>query len=115
MTLTTLGSMARIPTAHAARYLQQLCAHWKHRFRVEQNGERGIVHIPRDARDAGWPGDGLVVLAAGAVDLEVRIEASCKDQLEAIQDRRRPSSRPLRTARCVACDRMAPGGVRVIA
>lgn len=86
MTLTTLGSMTRIPTAHAARYLQQLCAHWKQRFQVELGEMRGTVRIPRDARDAGWPGDGLIVLIAGVVDLEVRIEASCEDQLEAIKD-----------------------------
>jgi hypothetical protein len=85
VTLTVLGSMTRIPTAHAARYVQQLCAHWKQRFQVELGEARGIVQIPRDARDAGWPGDGLVFLIAGVADLEVRIEASCKDQLEAIQ------------------------------
>ena len=85
MTLTVLGSMARIPSAHAARLVQQLCAHWKHRFQVELSEARGVVKIPRDARDANWPADGLIVLLAGAVDLEVRIEASCADQLEAMQ------------------------------
>ena len=85
MTLTVLGSMARIPTAHAPRYLHQLCAHWKHRFSVEQAEGRGIIQIPRDARDEAWPGDALVFLVAGVVDLEVRIEASCKAQMDAIQ------------------------------
>ncbi len=85
MTLTVLGSMTRIPTAHAARHVQQLCAHWKQRFQVELSEMRGVVRIPRDARDAGWPADGLIVLIAGVVDLEVRIEASCADQLEAMQ------------------------------
>jgi hypothetical protein len=83
--MTMLGSMTRIPTAHAARHLQQLCAHWKQRFKVELGEMRGTVRIPRDARDAGWPADGLIVLIAGVVDLEVRIEASCDDQLEAIK------------------------------
>lgn len=85
MTLTVLGCMARIPTAHATRYLQQLCAHWKQRFRVELSDARGVVRIPKDAREAAWPADGLIVLIAGVVDLEVRIEASCADQLEAMQ------------------------------
>ncbi|MBO9575437.1 MAG: DUF2218 domain-containing protein [Sphingobium sp.] len=85
MTLTVLGSMARIPTAHAPRYLHQLCAHWKQRFRVEQSDGRGIIQIPRDARDEAWPGDGLIFLIAGVVDLEVRIEASCEAQMEAIR------------------------------
>ena len=83
--MTMLGSMTRIPTAHAARHLQQLCAHWTQRFKVELGEMHGTVRIPRDARDAGWPGDGLIVLIAGVVDLEVRIEASCDDQLEAIK------------------------------
>ncbi len=85
MTLTALGSVARVPTAHAVRDLGMLCTHWAHRFQVEQSGERGTVRIPRDARGADWPGEGLVLLHAGAVDLEIRIEASCRDQLEAIQ------------------------------
>lgn len=85
MTLTVLGSVARFPTAHAARHVQQLCAHWKQRFKVEQGEARSVVQIPSDARDAGWPGDGRIVLTAGVVDLEVRIEASCVDQLEAMQ------------------------------
>ena len=85
MTLTVLGSMARIPTAHAPRYLQQLCNHWQHRFSVEQGDGRGIIQVPRDARDENWPGDALIFLVAGVVDLEVRIEASCKAQLEAVQ------------------------------
>ncbi len=62
MTLTVLGSVARVPTAHASRYLQQLCALWKQRFRVEEKDGRGIVQIPRDARGEDWPGDGLVFL-----------------------------------------------------
>jgi len=85
VTLTVLGSVARVPTAHAGRYLQQLCALWKQRFQVEENDGRGIVQIPRDARGDEWPGDGLVFLIAGVVDLEVRIEASCREQLDAIQ------------------------------
>ncbi len=85
MTLTVLGGVARVPTVHAARYVRQLCAHWRHRFRVEMSDGRATVRVPRDAREANWPGEGLILLAAGAVDLEVRIEASCKDQLDAIK------------------------------
>ncbi len=78
-------SIAHVPTAHASRYLQQLCKHWQHNFHVEFTPERGMVQIPRTARGADWPGDGLIFMVAGVVDLEVRIEASCPDQLEALK------------------------------
>ncbi len=78
-------SVAHVPTAYSSRYLQQLCKHWQHSFRVEFTPERGMIQFPFDARGAAWPGDALVFLVAGAVDLEVRIEATSPDQLAAIQ------------------------------
>ncbi len=36
---------ADVSTAHASRYLQQLCKHWSHRFQVEFNPTHGIVHL----------------------------------------------------------------------
>lgn len=36
---------ADIATAHASRYLQQLCKHWSHRLAVEFDAERGLVHM----------------------------------------------------------------------
>jgi hypothetical protein len=36
---------AEIPTAHASRYLQQLCKHWSHRFPVEFDASHGVVEM----------------------------------------------------------------------
>jgi hypothetical protein len=36
---------ATVPTAHASRYLQQLCKHWSHRFTVEFDATHGTVDL----------------------------------------------------------------------
>ena len=38
------SSQARVSTASASRYLQQVCKHWSHKFAVEFTPEKG--HIP---------------------------------------------------------------------
>ena len=38
------SSQARLPTASASGYLQQVCKHWSHKFAVEVTSEKG--HIP---------------------------------------------------------------------
>ena len=51
----TINSTASVPTAHASRYLQQLCKHWSHNLAVEFDEARGTVTFPRNARGADWP------------------------------------------------------------
>jgi uncharacterized protein len=41
-------SEARVPTASASRYLQQLCKHWSHKFQVEYTPEQGKVRFAPD-------------------------------------------------------------------
>ncbi len=36
-------SQARVSTASASRYLQQLCKHWSHKFAVEFTPEKGRI------------------------------------------------------------------------
>ena len=60
-------SMAVIPTAHASRYLQQLCKHWSHKFAVEFTPEHGT--IPFDAAR-------VCTLDASPERLALRIEAA---------------------------------------
>jgi hypothetical protein len=43
------SSNARVATANASRYLQQVCKHWSHKFAVEFTSERGRVPFA-DAR-----------------------------------------------------------------
>lgn len=78
-------STAQVPTAHASRYLQQLCKHWSHNMEVEFTPERGTVRFPRDARGADWPDDALVTMIAHSETLECRIDASAQGQLEGLK------------------------------
>lgn len=79
------GSTARVPTAHASRYLQQLCKHWSHNLAVEFDETTGAVTFPRNARGADWPGDAALTLQAHEDGLECRLDASAAGQLEALK------------------------------
>ena len=81
MTTTT----ARVPTAHASKYLQQLCKHWQHNLAVEFTPEQGRITFPRDARGADWPSDGVARLDAADDALTVTIDASGPDHAEALE------------------------------
>ncbi|WP_411339048.1 DUF2218 domain-containing protein [Sphingopyxis sp. J-6] len=81
----TVSATANVPTAHASKYLQQLCKHWQHNLAVEFDAGHGTVTFPKDARGADWPGDGLVTFDAGPDTLAVRIDASVDDQLEGLK------------------------------
>lgn len=78
--------VANVPTAHASKYLQQLCKHWQHNLAVEFTLDHGNVTFPKDARGATWTGDALVTFDAGADALSVRIDASSDEHLEAMKD-----------------------------
>ena len=79
------SSIAKIPTAHASKYLQQLCKHWQHNLAVEFTPEHGTVTFPKDARGATWTDDALVTFDAGSDALSVRIDASSDDHVEAMK------------------------------
>ncbi|MET0180101.1 MAG: DUF2218 domain-containing protein [Novosphingobium sp.] len=76
---------ARVPTAYASRYLQQLCKHWAHNLAVEFTAERGTVTFPRDNRGASWSGDAVLTLSAEPDTLVCRLAASETGQLEALK------------------------------
>lgn len=77
--------VANVPTAHASKYLQQLCKHWQHNLAVEFTPDHGTVTFPKDARGAAWTGDALVTFDAAADALSVRIDASSDEHLEAMK------------------------------
>lgn len=81
----TISSTARIPTANASKYLQQLCKHWQHNLPVTFTADHGTVTFPKDARGADWPADALVIFKAAPDALSVRIDASIDGQLEGLQ------------------------------
>jgi len=41
-------SLARVQTTEASRYLQQLCRHWSHKFKVEATPQHGTVPFGED-------------------------------------------------------------------
>lgn len=79
------SSTVHVPTAHASRYLQQLCKHWAHNLTVEFSATDGRVTFPRNARGADWPGDATLLLHARGDTLECRLETSATGQLEALK------------------------------
>ncbi|MDO6415040.1 DUF2218 domain-containing protein [Sphingomonas sp. BIUV-7] len=81
----TITAAARVPTASASKYLQQLCKHWSHNLQVEFTPEHGTITFPREGRAGTFPGDGLVTFDAAPDTLIVRIDATTPEQLEALQ------------------------------
>ena len=69
-------SQARIPTAAASRYLQQLCKHWSHKFAVEFTPERG--HIP-------FAADRKCGLEAQEEGVGARLEAGDEEALSRLE------------------------------
>ncbi len=63
---------ARVPTASGAKYVQQLCKHWGHKFDVELSDRRGIVRFP----------NAVATMEADADALLVTIEAQEKETIE---------------------------------
>jgi uncharacterized protein len=79
------SSTVCVPTAHASRYLQQLCKHWAHNLAVEFSETTGAVTFPRNARGADWPGDATLALQVREDGLECSLDASAAGQLEALK------------------------------
>jgi hypothetical protein len=80
------SAIAKVPTTHASKYLQQLCKHWQHNLTVEFTADHGTVTFPKNARGAAWARDALVTFDAGADALSVRIDASSAEHVEAMKD-----------------------------
>ena len=83
--MTVLSSSASVPTQNGSKYLQQLCKHWQHNLTVVFTADHGTVTFPKDARGADYPGEGLATFEARPTTLEVRIDASSGEQLEALK------------------------------
>jgi hypothetical protein len=80
-----VSSTVQVPTAHASRYLQQLCKHWSHNLTVAFDETKGTVTFPKNARGADWPGDATLTMGARDDGLDCRLEASAREQLEALK------------------------------
>src|SRR5215813_11844330 len=78
-------STVRVRTAHASRYLQQLCKHWAHTLAVEFDEQTGAVTFPRNSRGADWPSDAFLTLQADDNGLDCRLMAGAEAQLQALK------------------------------
>jgi hypothetical protein len=78
-------STAHVPTTSGSRYLQQLAKHWSHSLDVEFTADHSRIVFPRDSRGAAWSADALVSMDAKAETLDVTIEASSPEHLEALK------------------------------
>ncbi|MBV2143827.1 DUF2218 domain-containing protein [Falsochrobactrum sp. TDYN1] len=59
-------STAIVPTAHASRYLQQLCKHWAHKFTTEFTPEHGHIDLGENR---------IVILKVEPEQLVVEVDA----------------------------------------
>jgi hypothetical protein len=62
-------ALAKVPTAHASRYLQQLCKHWGHKYPVEFTPEHGRIEMSA----------GVLVLDAAPEALNLRLTTGPED------------------------------------
>jgi uncharacterized protein len=63
---------AAVPTANAAKYMQQLCKHWSHKLEVDLSEQRGVVRFPT----------AVATFDAGADALQVTIEGEEGEAVE---------------------------------
>ncbi|WP_307747960.1 DUF2218 domain-containing protein [Sphingobium sp. DEHP117] len=72
---TSGRATATVATAHASRYLQQLCKHWSHKFKVECDAEQGMVEL----------GAGVLRMRAKPDMLEVDLEVTDAEALPRVK------------------------------
>ena len=66
---------ASVPTANAAKYIQQLCKHWSHRLEVDLSDQKGSVRFPA----------AVVTLEAETDALQVAIEGEASEEVERLK------------------------------
>lgn len=71
-----MNATAQIPTAHASRYLQQLCKHWAHKLDVTFDPQDGTIGF----------GNGECTLHADAETLRMDVQAPDAEQLDRLKD-----------------------------
>ncbi len=81
-TETAARSEARVPTAHASRYLQQLCKHWSHKFPVTFDAAQGVVPFPDATCAFEASPDALTMTLTAAPDRLAHMEGVVARHLE---------------------------------
>ncbi|SES43059.1 hypothetical protein SAMN04490244_1237 [Tranquillimonas rosea] len=71
-----MKTATRIPTAHASRYLQQLCKHFAHKIEAEHTAEAGECRFPHSTASFRAESDAL----------DIVISSDSRDGLESGKD-----------------------------
>ena len=73
------AATTRVPTAHASRYLQQLCKHWGHKYPVTFTPENGRIEMSA----------GILILDADAegLGLHLTTEPDVLETMEGVVER----------------------------
>jgi uncharacterized protein len=76
-------SHANVATAHASRYLQQLCKHWAHKFPVEFDPNHGMIDLSlgRTVMDADGAALHITVSTDEPASIE-RLESVVADHIK---------------------------------
>jgi hypothetical protein len=86
-----LETHATVPTAHAAKYVKQLCNHWGHKLEVELSGDVGIVHFSAAKAVLRASGEALVVTVAASDEPTLeRMKSVLSDHLDRFAFREAP-------------------------
>lgn len=82
---------AKTPTANGAKYLQQLCKHWSHKFEVELTEATGVVRFPASVARMSADADGLTVtIEAGDAETLERMKGVVASHLDRFAFREAP-------------------------
>ena len=73
---------ARLPTAHASRYLQQLCKHWSHKFAVDFTPANGRIEMSAGVLILDADADGLGLHLSAAPEILSRMEDAVAEHLK---------------------------------
>lgn len=76
---------ARVASASASKYLQQVCKHCEHNLPVGFDAVHGEIIFAKDARGADWPADATVTLDAEADAIICKIDASAEGQRDGLK------------------------------
>jgi hypothetical protein len=72
---------ARAATAHARKYMIQLCKHWSHKFEVSYDDEKGRIALPAGPLALEADAEGLTLTLDAPEDQQERLQGVVADHL----------------------------------
>lgn len=79
-----------VPTANAAKYMQQLCKHWSHKLEVDLAERRGVVRFPAAVVAFDAQPDALMVTVEGEESEVERMKGVVASHLDRFAFREAP-------------------------